>query len=71
MRKASRKMNEKEKGIIINSIIGELNESIKKENRKLCEQNLHSNQKAFHGFDMFMKLAFLSDSKILEIAARI
>lgn len=56
------------KAIIINAIILRLNEALRAKNKKLCEGNLHSDQTPLHGFDMFLKLAFLPEPKLFEIA---
>lgn len=62
-------MNIETKGILINAIILSLNEQVKKENKRLCEQHLYSQQKPLHGGDMFFKLAFMGDEAIQKIAA--
>lgn len=62
-------MNAKQKGILINGIINKLNEHLREENKRLCEQNLFSMQKPLHGGDMFFTLAFMSDEAIQKIAA--
>jgi len=54
---------------IINSIIRALNDVIKKKNAELCRHNLHDQQTPLHGFDMFFKLANISDRKLKKIAA--
>ena len=61
-------MNPKLKAIFINQIINVLNERIIKENKELCSNNLHSQQKPIHGSDMWITLAFMSDKEIKEIA---
>ena len=61
-------MDQKHKGILINHIINILNERIIKENKELCSNNLHSQQKPIHGSDMWITLAFMSDKEIKEIA---
>lgn len=61
-------MKDTTKGAMINMIISGLNEQIKKENKKLCAQNLYSWQKPLHGADMFLKLAYMNDSDLEKIA---
>jgi len=61
-------MNEKIKGILINKIIHAMNEQVKKENKELCKNNLHSMQKPLHGGDMFFKLAYMKNIDVNKIA---
>jgi len=56
------------KAILIDSIMSKLNEVLRERNKKLCANNLHSEQIPLHGSDMFFKLAFLSETKLHEIA---
>ena len=56
------------KGLLINAIILRLNEQIIESNKKLCAENLHSEQAPLHGGDLFLKLALLSEPDIQEIA---
>ena len=60
-------MTDKTKGILINGVINTLNEEIRKENKELCRQNLHSQQKPLLGGDMFFRLAFMTDEQIKNI----
>jgi len=62
------KMNIKRKSILINRIIGILNSILKKENKKLCSENLAYQQKPLHGVDMFFNLTFISDKELIKIA---
>ena len=58
----------KNKGIIINYIINKLNMEIDKENEKLCAKNVYWEQKPHHGFDMYIKLAYMSDEALEKVA---
>ena len=55
------------KGILISAIINHLNADVKKQNEKLCRQNLFSEQKPEHGGDMVFKLAFMPDKDFMYI----
>ena len=59
------------KGILITTIVNYLAENIKNKNHKLAEENLYSEQEEFDYGDMFLKLAFMEDSKIERIASLI
>ena len=61
-------MTDKAKGILINGIIDALNEPIQKENKELCKQNLFAQQKPLHGADMFLRLVFMTDEQVRELA---
>jgi hypothetical protein len=61
-------MNPKLKAILIDQIINKINEQIIKENKELCYNNLHSQQKPLHGSDMWITLVFKNDEEIKEIA---
>ena len=57
-----------ESGLLITAIISILNNKLRKENKRLCAENLHSEQKPLHGGDMFLKLAFLPIDELRKIA---
>lgn len=62
------KMSDYHKGILINGIVRCLNEKITEDNKKLCKENLHNQQKTLHGFSMIVTMHSFIDSKIEEIA---
>ena len=59
------------KSILINAIINYLSEENKKRNKKLCSENIFSDQKAFDAGDMFLTLAFMPDDELNKIASLI
>lgn len=61
-------MNMQNKAILIRSIINKLNESVINKNKKLSLDNLHYKQTKIHGMDMFLRLSFMTDKKINDIA---
>ncbi len=61
-------MNIEQKGSIAKGIISNLNEALRKQNKKLCEQNLFQEQKPLHGFEMLIKLVNLPDAELNKIA---
>ncbi len=63
------KLNDSVKGSFIRNIINTLNERIEADNKVLREYNSYSDQKPYHGGDMFLRLAYMSDDQIKEIAA--
>ncbi len=63
------KLTDSTKGSLIRNIINILNEGIERDNENLRSGNLYSDQKPYHGGDMFLKLAYMSDDQIKKIAA--
>lgn len=64
-------MNEigsKQRIILVNAIIGVLNEQLKKQNEELCRQNLYIDQKPLHGFEMAITLMAMPDDKLKKVA---
>ena len=64
----NKKLTDHSKGILINGIMRILNDIIKEENKKLCSENLHYKQSPLCGSDMFFKLMFMDDGKLIEIS---
>ena len=56
------------KCILINAIIRTLNNHLERVNKKLCAENLNSEQKPLHGEEMFIKLAYADEIEINKIA---
>lgn len=54
----------KDKGLKINVIVNHLRDKIKADNKKLCKQNLHSEQKAFDAGEAALVLMFRTDKEI-------
>lgn len=48
----------------INVIVNHLKEKIQAENKELCEQNLHSQQKAFDPNEAILSLIFCTDEEV-------
>ena len=63
-----KKMTIKEKGILIDRIIGSLNNDVRTRNKDLIKQGRPEEQQKLHGGDTFFKLAFKTDSQIIAIA---
>lgn len=59
------------KGIWIGTIISYLKSGIAQKNKELAMQNLHYKQESFCEGDWFLKLAFMDDSAVEEIAKKI
>ena len=64
-------MNPQDKGILINAIINYIGGEVKAKNKKLASENLHHKQEAFDAGEWFIKLAFMEDKAIKEIAGKI
>ena len=52
------------KSLKINVIVNNLKEKTKADNKALCKQNLHSQQKAFDAGDATLALMFRTDKEI-------
>jgi hypothetical protein len=49
-------------------IMDTLNKPILEHNKRLCSRNLWNEQVPLHGFDTWLKLAFMSDDEIRKLA---
>lgn len=54
----------KDKALKINVIVNHLKEKIKADNKELCKQNLHSEQKPFDVGEATLALMFRADKEI-------
>lgn len=59
------------KALLINAICNYLQDQIAIGNKVLCQQNLWDQQKPFDYGDMWLRLAFMSDEAIKQIAGKI
>ena len=64
----SNNISPNQRAVLINSIIGVLNDRLRVVNKQLCAENRHVDQKPLHGGGMFFQLAYKSDSELNKIA---